>query len=109
MIHLIRYLFFYGNIRDKLPKLQRTFASDFDPAELDPETRLVLMTGRVRDPSTVKELMEKHGVYTAVELIPYLPQRKKTPWQRRLQSWLRGLEGSYQSDPLQNELKKHQK
>lgn len=105
MIHLIRYIFFYGNIRDKLPKLQRTLATDFDPAELDPEIRLVLMTGRARDPSAVKELMKKHEVYTALELIPYLPKRIPTPWQKRFRAWLRGLEGSYQSDPLANELK----
>ena len=108
MMHLIRYLFFYRDIRDDLPKLKRTMADEFDPTDLDPEVELVLTTGRLRDPHEVRQAMERYEVYTAMELIPLLPKPRRAGWRKRLKNWLRHLEGSYASDPLQAEIQRHQ-
>jgi len=103
MRELFRYLF-TRHQRDKLPRLGGRLKLEFDPLELDSDIQLVLMSGRARDIQEARKLMEKYGAKTGAELLALLPPPPPVDWRRRLRSWLRHLEGSYESDPHRGEL-----
>ena len=102
MRKFIRYLLHMSR-QDKLPPLETSLVTTFDPAYSPDEIRLVLMTGRVRDEAGARALLEEYGVRTAADLLPLLPQARP-PIMHRLKAWIQLLEGAYSTDPHLEEL-----
>lgn len=107
MRKVLAYLF-NQTPREKLPRLPHTLAEEFDPLELDSDIRLALMTGLVRDPHEARKLMVQYGAKNGAELLARLPPPPPVDWRKRLQAWIRQLEGGYQSDPHKEELRRRE-
>jgi hypothetical protein len=105
MRQLIRY-FLRKSIYHQLPKLRTSLKTTYDPAELDHETVIALMTGIVRDESAADKLYTERDAETAAELVSNLPHRDGPDYRARFWKWTRLLEGSYASNPDLDELKK---
>jgi hypothetical protein len=103
MSNLYKNLFKERSIREKLPRLESELANP-DRLEIDPNIEILLMTGRIRDESRARELMEEMGVDQGYEAVRLLPPPPKVNWRRRLQAWLAHLEGAYMSNPHSSEL-----
>jgi hypothetical protein len=103
MYKLIRYLF-HMRPQSKLPPLETSLVTTFNPAHSPEEIRLVLMTGRVRDEAGARALLDEYGVTTAADLLPLLPQAHP-PVMKRLNRWLQLVEGAYGTDPHYDELR----
>lgn len=103
MRKFVRYLFHLRR-QDKLPPLETSLVTKFDPAQSEDETRLVLMTGRVRDEAGAGALLEQYGVDNAYDLLPLLPEARP-PVRKRLHRWIQLVEGAYGTDPHFDELR----
>lgn len=103
MYKLIRYLL-HMRPQSKLPPLEASLVTTFNPAHSPEEIRLVLMTGRVRDEAGARALLDEYGVTTAADLLPLLPQARP-PVMKRLNRWLQLIEAAYGTDPHYDELR----
>lgn len=107
MSRFIRGFFRLTN-QERLPRLNPGLAEKFDSTDVDDETRLVLMTGRARDPYAADQLLDRYEADSAAELLPLLPIHR-ADWRQRLRNWIQYVEGSYSTNPHADDLKPSQR
>lgn len=89
---LIREITFV-HIREHLPHLPYHLVNPYSPDDVDDDARLILWSGKAKDPVAAKRLLEAAQARTALELDLKRP-RPRANKRRRLLNWLRRLEGS---------------
>lgn len=80
--------------RDHFPNTPRTMAN-YKPGDIDEATRILMMTGLVRDRATAQKLMRQHDESDPVRLASKIKKRRKRIYpKKRLMNWLRRIEGT---------------
>lgn len=74
MIRVIRYLLHFATWR-KLPRLPRTYSSDYDRHAVDATVQTLMKLSHVRCPQDAEILARRHG-QTPKQLIEALPARR---------------------------------
>lgn len=94
MIGKLYRLLFGLKTREKLPRLPRHLANEFDHRLVDQAEAQILARTAARDRRGIERLMARHGVETAEELAALIPyQKPKADWRKRLDGWLQRLAG----------------
>jgi hypothetical protein len=82
-----------------LPNLdRRAIVGEFDLADQDRKTQLLMRLGVSPDPEHMQKLTKKYDSDDPLILQKRLP-RPRANWKRRFKMWLATVTGSYLSDP----------
>lgn len=89
LYHLKRYLI--PRLRFRPVPLQ--LISDYSFVEATEDEKLLMLYGVARSPKAARELMQKHKVKTAREVLERLPVRKRESIKSRFKKLLRKIDG----------------
>ena len=103
MIRVIKHIF-RRTIREQLPRLQNTLTSQYDPASISDDERLIMQAGVVKSPQEARRLLTAYNATNAVELLTMLPDHRPD-YKKRFQRFLFSIEGSYPSNPYKHRLR----
>lgn len=92
IFRLIRELT-HVHIREHLPRLPGHLVNPYSPDDVDDDARLILWSGKAKDPVAARKLLEAAQARSALDLDLSRPCPRANKRQRLL-NWLRRLEGS---------------
>ena len=72
---------------DRLDRVPRAYAPDYDPHTIDDEVAKVMARSAARSPRNVELLLRDYHVATVNELLPLLPRRQPIHPRERLRRW----------------------
>lgn len=86
-----------------IPRIDKSLANPLDASALDPDTQMILMSGRFRDKTQIDRAMKTLGATDALDLLRKLPPPPSVNWRARWRRILLALDGSYATDPHRQE------
>lgn len=96
--------------RERLPMIPRTYSSEYDVRQVDPDTIRLMAETQTRDPRGVHLLMRRHGAQSPRELLRILPPRKrKRNVRRRALALVQRVFGLSNHDPLRSIYRQHRR